>query len=193
VNHLYGNIIASIDVETTGLDPKHAEIIQIAVVPLDEKLRPGDQLFYMNVRPDHPEWADPKSLAINGLTVEDLEDAPSQERVADMLMEWAEKFLPFGRKFIPLCHNYIFEHGFLNAWLGKKAFEHLFHYHPRDAMSLGISMKDRAGLLGQPVPFESVGLPNLCKHYGIVNDKPHDALADAIAEADLYRAMLNGL
>ena len=44
-------------------------------------------------------------------------------------------------------------------------------------------------LAGREPIFPSVSLTHLCQQLGIVNKKPHDALADAIAEADLYRAM----
>ena len=34
------------------------------------------------------------------------------------------------------------------------------------------------------------GLDRLCKKFGIVNENPHDAFSDAMAEADVYRALL---
>lgn len=178
-------MICSIDLETTGVDPGYSEIIQIAVVPLDDQLEPVGTPFYRLIRPEFPELADPKALEINGLSTEDLMDEADAEKVADLFEEWVD-----GRRIIPLAHNYIFEHGFLNAWLGKKRFESLFHYHPRDGMLLALSIKDKCMLAGLPEPFTSVSLTNLCKVYGIINEKPHDALADSIAEAKLYKAML---
>ncbi|MBN2022375.1 MAG: hypothetical protein JW809_06230 [Pirellulales bacterium] len=38
--HLNGNLLASIDLETTGLQAGHHEPIQIAVVPLNSGIRP---------------------------------------------------------------------------------------------------------------------------------------------------------
>jgi DNA polymerase-3 subunit epsilon len=191
MKHLYGNIIASVDVETTGLVPGKNEIIQIAVVLLDNLLLPTNNVFYTNIRPNHPDRLDPHSLAINGLGLDTLLEAPSQFRALDLFLEWIESLhLPLGRKLIPLAHNYLFEHGFLSAWMGPKCFDSVFHYHPRDAMMCALAMKDQLGLAGKQAPFKGVGLAELCKVYGITNDKEHDALADAIAEAHLYRTLL---
>jgi DNA polymerase III epsilon subunit-like protein len=35
-----------------------------------------------------------------------------------------------------------------------------------------------------------VGLAALCEHFGVVNQKPHDALSDCLAEAEVYRCLL---
>jgi DNA polymerase III epsilon subunit-like protein len=191
LHYLYGNVIAAIDVETTGTLAGYHDLIQIAIVPLDAKLHPSGSPFCSYVRPEHPERADPSALQINHLDLETLQDAPTQERVVDLLQEWFDELdLPVDKRLIPLAHRWTFENSFLTAWLGTAGLEHFFHIHPRDAMILALAFKDKCGLLGLPMPFESVSLTNLCRVYGITNTKPHDALADAIAEAELYRKLL---
>ena len=37
--HLNGNLMAAVDLETTGTQPGYHEIIQIAVVPLDSEFQ----------------------------------------------------------------------------------------------------------------------------------------------------------
>ena len=51
-----GNLLASIDLETTGTQPGYHEIIQIAVVPLNSDIRPNNDLpvFYQNIKPKRP-------------------------------------------------------------------------------------------------------------------------------------------
>ena len=186
-------MMASIDIETTGTIAGIHEIIQIAIVPLDSKLKPLDGWvpFYMNICPNHPERLDKDALAINGLNLDDLMDAPNQDRAIDLFEEWFETLvLPVDGRLIPIAHNYVFEHSFLNAWLGKPTFDRYFHYHARDAMQLALAIKDKLGLMGLELPFESVSLTNLCEIYGVKNDNAHDALADALAEAELYRTLL---
>jgi DNA polymerase III epsilon subunit-like protein len=148
--------------------------------------------FYTNVRPDYPDRIDEGSWRIHGLNLDDLIDsAPSQERAADLLTEWFESLkLPVGMKLVPLAHNWTFEYGFLKAWIGQKALDYIFHFHPRDAMVYALALNDRIGLTGRPVLFESVSLSNLCSVFKVENPKPHDALHDALAEAEVYRAML---
>ena len=55
--HLNGCLMAAVDLETTGTQPGHHEIIQIAVVPLDSDFRPLASVrpFYTRVKPKHPE------------------------------------------------------------------------------------------------------------------------------------------
>jgi DNA polymerase III epsilon subunit-like protein len=191
VNHLRGHILAAIDTETTGVIPRFSEIIQIAIVPLDSNLEPVGSPFNMNIRPERPERADPTSLAIHGISLEELAEAPDAEKVATLLVEWSKTLkLPSHGKIVPLAHNWPFEYGFLSAWLGPKGRDDIFHWHARDAQTLALSINDRAALAGRERVFESVSLTNLCKHFSIVNSKPHDALADSIAEAAVYKALL---
>ena len=77
------------------------------------------------------------------------------------------------------------------AWLGVELTDQLFHSHARDSMLYAISLNDRAAFAGEPIPFSRVGLTSLCRKLGISNDRPHDALNDAMAEAELYRTLLH--
>jgi DNA polymerase III epsilon subunit-like protein len=188
---LNGHLLAAIDFETTGTIPGWHEVVQVAVVPLDGDLRPASRPFCRYVRPEHPERADPAAQCIHSIPPEVLEAALSAEKVADLLHEWADSLqLRIGQKLVPLAHNWAFEHSFLTAWLGEEQRDALFHYHARDAQSFAITLNDAASVAGRERPFPSVSLPHLCDQFKIVNTKPHDALADSIAEASLYRAML---
>ena len=66
----------------------------------------------------------------------------------------------------------------------------LFHNHARDSMLYAISLNDRYACAGEPAPFNHVSLGSLCKRLNITNTNPHDALADCLAEAEVYRALL---
>ena len=57
-------------------------------------------------------------------------------------------------------------------------------------MLYALAMNDKAAFMGLSAPFPKVGLTSICKHFKIVNANPHDALSDALAEAECYRAML---
>jgi DNA polymerase III epsilon subunit-like protein len=186
------NLITAIDIETSGVRPGYHEILQIAVVPLDSELVPIGNHFYTNVQPEYPERTEPEALRINGLSPDDLLDAPTQSRVADMLYEWFETLkLPQTGRLIPMAHNWAFENSFLKAWLGTAELDRIFHYLPRDAMIFSLALNDAAALKGEEIPYGSVGLRELCKQFGIINTQPHDALADSIAEAAVYKALLS--
>lgn len=136
--NLNGNLLASVDLETTGTRAGYHEPIQIAVVPLDSDIRPleGVRPFYTTIKPLFPERQDRKAGYVHGISLEELVlHSPEAGKVADLLMEWWEKLeLPFGKTLVPLAHNWAFEAKFLQAWLGVDRASELFHGHARDAM-----------------------------------------------------------
>jgi DNA polymerase III epsilon subunit-like protein len=192
--HLNGHLLAAIDLETTGRRPGHHEIIQIAILPLDSEIRPLTTVrpFYTNVRPEHPERQETKAGTTHHLNMEDLLlHAPTSERVADLLVEWFQSLeLPQGKVLVPLVQNWAFESSYLKAWLGPDLVDSLFHSHARDPMLYAIGMNDKAAFMGEKLPFNKVGLGSLCNKLGITNKNPHDALADCMAAAEVYRALL---
>jgi DNA polymerase III epsilon subunit-like protein len=192
--HLRGNLMAAIDLETTGTQPGWHEIIQIAVVPLDADFKPFDTVrpFYTHLKPLHPERISAGASSKHGISTEELLlHAPEPDRVADWLAEWFEKLqLPFKRSLIPLAHNWAFESSFLKAWLGVERVDTMFHSHARDSMLYAVALNDNAVCKGEEPPFERVSLSHLCRQMNITNENPHDALADCLAGADLYKTLL---
>jgi DNA polymerase III epsilon subunit-like protein len=189
---LNNNILAALDLETTGLLDGYHDIIQVAVVPLDSNLDPMDiSPFYMSVRPEHPEWASPKAMQINGLSLEELESAPTRWQVADCFDVWWEG-LGLGRdkKLVYLTQNAPFDIPFTKHWLGTLGFDKYFHRRGRDTMFSALYLNDQAAWKNRPIPFPRVGLKGLCKTLGIPLDNHHDALADCIATAKVYKELL---
>jgi len=189
-----GHVLCAVDVETTGTDPALHDVIQIAIVPLDSNIEPikGISPFYMTMKPEKRENEDKRSSSVHGIDLDELMiHAPTKWQVEDWLGEWFDNLdLPFGKKIIPLAQNWSFESGFLKAWLGVEGFDSFFYFHPRDTMSIAIYLNDKAYWRCQPRPFPRVGLKDLCRQLDVVNDCPHDALADARAEAEVYRKLM---
>ena len=73
---------------------------------------------------------------------------------------------------------------------GRQLFDDIWYSHARDGMLLAIAINDKAAIRGEAIPFNRVGLGSLCHKFNIVNANAHDALADALAEAEVYRALL---
>lgn len=189
-----GNLLVAIDLETTGREPGYHEIIQIAILPLDNNIRPLKDVrpFYTTIRPDYPERQEPGAARVHRLTLSELLlHAPTQDRVADYLLEWFHHLeLPHSRTLTPLAQNWSFERAFLTAWLGVDMVDTLFHPLARDPMSFAIALNDQAAFRGEELPFAHVGLGSLCNRFGITNETAHDALSDCFATAEVYRAML---
>jgi DNA polymerase III epsilon subunit-like protein len=193
--HLYGNILCAIDTETTGRMPGFHEIIQIAIQPLDSNLEPMGRPFYHMIAPDYPERSESSAQVVHGIDLNELKlTALDQWKVADLLDEWLQALdMPHRKSLVPLAHNWAFEAGFLKAWLGIESFNEIFHPHPRDSMGLAISLNDLAAFRGDKPVFPSVGLGPMCKQLGIQIIHAHDALGDALAEAQVYARLLRML
>lgn len=166
----------------------------MAIVPLNSDLRPlaGVRPFYTTIRPVHPERVERQAMIVHGLNIDSLLlHAPELGRVQDLLMEWYEGLeLPFGKKLIPLAHNWAFEYGFTTAWLGVDLTATLFYGTARDSMLTAGYINDREAMMGNTPPFSALGLKSMALKFGIVNEKPHDAYHDSITEAEVYRTLV---
>jgi DNA polymerase III epsilon subunit-like protein len=191
---LNGNLLVGLDVETTGLAEGYHDLVQIAIQPVGTDLRPHASFppFLSYLRPLHPERAVPQALETNGLSLDWLMDtAPEPGTVAARLDDYIYSLgLAVGKTVIPLCHNWAFESGFLKAWLGIDHMQTALGRRAADTMITARYFMDRAEVAGQEPPFPGLSLSDLTKHFNIVNDKAHDALADAIATVHLYRHLL---
>lgn len=190
----YGDMMCAVDIETTGLDPVNHCIIQIAVVPLDSNITPNVTMtpFYTEIKPTRIDTVEQLAMDTNGLDLQQLQvSAPSSDAVIGMFDEWFNSLpIPPKKRIIPLAHNMKFEHSFLNAWLGAELYNQYFHFHSRDSQEIACCINDRHTLRGDEKRFKSVGLSAMCREFGIDNPNAHDALADSIACAKVYRELL---
>ena len=195
--NLNGDMMAAVDVETTGSIAGWHEIVQVAVLPLNSEIEPSTvhRPFYLHLKPEHPERAQHKAMEVNGLDLEWLEaNGIDRWRAADLFDEWFQALdLPFKKRLCPLAHNWAFERGFLLDWLGLETLDAIWHPHSRDSQRVATLFNDAAAYHGKKIPFGTVSQRSLCKKFGIVNANEHDALADCLACSKLYRALVRGL
>jgi DNA polymerase-3 subunit epsilon len=167
-----------VDVETTGLDPDHDEVISYAVVPIREgRIASGEHLSGL-VRPRRR--PSPESIRVHGLRACDLTDAPAPADVAPRLVE------ALAGSMLVVHHAYV-ERTFLGPILAAAGMR--FPRRVADTEVLG-----RLWLAGLDRPSPRVlALSKLAAELGLPVHRPHDALGDALTTAQSFLALATHL
>ncbi len=176
--------LAFVDIETTGLDPRKHEIIDIAVVRVCQIWNPGEKPRFdlieewsAKIHPENIATADPASLRIANYTVTGWTNAIS---IKDALPEFSQKT----DGAIMVAHNVAFDAGFIDTYLGKHGIPNKMHYHRLDTVSMAYAVLHSTPDVGR------YSLAELCKHFGIVNESAHSALSDARADLELFKKLM---
>lgn len=157
------NSYVSLDLETTGLSPKHDKIIEIGAV----KIIDG------KIVDNFSEFVDPgrklteNVISLTGITEEDLKDAPSPKEVIPALLEFIGD--------LPLVgHRILFDYSFVK----QEAVNLKLSFEKEASDTLKISRACFPELPGKK-------LTDMCENY-CIEYRAHRALNDAEATAKLY-------
>lgn len=162
------NTYISIDLETTGLNPKLDKITEIgAVKVVDGKVV---DTFSTLVNPGRK--LEERIIELTGIQDADLENAPYISEVLPGLMDFLEDYTLLG-------HSVLFDFSFLK----KAAVDKKLNFEKKAIDTLRIA---RAYL----PELEHRNLDYLCEYYKIPH-RAHRALADAEATSTLYQKLLD--
>jgi DNA polymerase-3 subunit epsilon len=164
----------SLDVETTGFDPKTGDrVVEIGVVELIDR-RPTGRVFHAYLNPERsmPEEA----FKVHGLSEKFLSDKPKFSDVA-------QEFVEFIDGAVIVIHNAAFDLNFLNMELARAGYSSVESYCAVVIDTLKISQRQ-----GRT---KRHNLNVLCSFYGVENSnrKLHGALLDAQLLAEVYVCM----
>jgi DNA polymerase-3 subunit epsilon len=166
--------LAITDIETTGLDASVHEIIELAVLIIDQKSFKVRDQYHVRVRPTHIKTAAKRALEVAGYNpvawknAIDLETAMTAytHKTADAIFTSYNMFLAYS---------------FLDAGFKAAGVEDATDYHRLDIFSLAWS---RLG----PGP---ANLDSICKRLGIVPEPmPRRAMDGALKQFEVLRALL---
>jgi len=148
---------AVVDVETSGFRPGQARILSLAVLGLD---REGhvERSFVSLLNPG----VDPGPTHVHGLTAAMLEDQPQFADIVDDVVAVLR-----GRTLV--AHNVAFDHSFLAAEAELADAE-----LPVDAVMCTVELARRLDL-----GLDNLRLETLARHWGVTQERPHDAFDDA--------------
>jgi DNA polymerase III epsilon subunit-like protein len=173
-----------VDTETTGLDPRKHELLEIAFVRVQQDWSiSGAPVFTIveewsaKVLPENIQSADPASLRVNGYTVTAWNGAV---RIQDALKIFSDKT----EGAIMVAHNVAFDASFLDTAFSTYGVPNKMHYHRLDTVSMAYAKLNSAPEVTR------YSLAELCKHFGIVNENAHSALADTRACFELFERLM---
>jgi DNA polymerase III subunit epsilon len=149
---------AVIDVETSGFRPGQARIISLAALGLDADGR-VEQSVVSLLNPG----VDPGPTHVHGLTTAMLEDQP---QFADIVGDLVEVLR--GRTLV--AHNVAFDYAFLAAEAELAEAE-----LPVDNVMCTVELARRLDL-----GVDNLRLETLAAHWGVIQERPHDAFDDAL-------------
>lgn len=179
--------ILYIDVETSGLDSKTNDILQIAgLIEINGEIK---EKFNYFMQPFDYTTIEESALAINKLTVAKLKTFESPRVVYFKLIKVFDKYIDkYNKKdkFSPAGYNVNFDRDFLNQFFIKncdKYFGSYVDYHLIDPASV-LALLEYKGL----IELESYKLENVCDYFGIPI-KSHDAMEDITATHKLIQKL----
>lgn len=156
----------AVDVETTGLNPRHDAIIEIGAV----KVQQGTIVAEFDTLVTLDRTIPPEAQRVHGITNAMLVGKPSIREALDMLVRFS-------------ADGTLVEH----SW---KAFDVAFLEHANGG-PVAATYLNTCTLSRRLFPFHRKhSLEECCRRHNIVNRQPHRALADARATAELLIYLL---
>ena len=177
--------LAFVDIETTGLDARINEIIEIAVVRVRQIWNEGEKPKFekisewsAKIKPERLYSVDPAALRVNGYIASDWTESILLKDALEIFVEKTEGA-------IMVAHNVAFDSNFIEENFARFNIKNKMHYHRLDTVSLAF------GLLHNIPEVGRFSLGELCKYFGIVNEKAHSALFDARADFELFKKLMD--
>lgn len=177
--------VAVIDLETTGKVSGTHEIIEIGIIycRLEEGKLVKQDSFHSLIKPYHLKRIDEEALKINGITLEQLEQAPRATEVRSNLESWWSNCVSC--QCIHAGHNPGFDKGFLIGFLGLDTYNSFFEYWTLDSKSLAWAQQ----VAGHIPEDESLSLLPLMEYFDIYS-QPHSALGDSWASLEVMNKLV---
>ncbi len=170
-------IYISVDVETAGPNPGQYSLLAIGACTIEE---PQDT-FYAELRPVNSRFA-PEALMVSGLSLERLTESglPPFEAMAHFA-EWVEQvagprrpvFVAFNAPF-----DWMFVNDYFHRYLGRNPFGHA-------ALDIKALYMGWSG-----ASWQETGLEAVSRDCGLNLTLTHNALQDALDQAELFRCLL---
>ncbi len=168
----------SIDVETAGPYPERYSLLSIGASLVDDP----NQGFYIELKPDKAQAVE-SALRVSQLSIEKLSaDGMAPALAMQQFSDWLHQVVPAGQRPIMVAFNAPHDWAFINHYfLGYLA------ENPLGNSAIDIKAF-YMGLTG--CPWEETSMLYLSPRYLKGQQVPHDALANARQQGELFRKLL---
>ncbi len=168
--------IAFVDLETSGLDARRHEILELAVIRVDAKTLEVVSECEVRVKPERLEEAETEALAVSGFRLTDWADAVPLSAALARISPLLEGALVAG-------HNVGFDWAFLEvAFRQARLPRPDVDYHRLDTASLAWPLVATGEL-------HSLSLDSVADFLGLTRPSPHRAMADARCSLEVARRL----
>ena len=169
----------SVDIETAGPNPSQYAMLSIGACTVSEPV----ETFYVELQPDR-EGFSPEALAVSGLSLEKLrENGVPPEQAMKQFADWVKKVSPVNSRPICVAFNAPFDWTFVNDYFHRYLGHNPFGHSALDMKAFFMGM--------QGVKWGETGFKKVTEHFDIDHPLTHNALQDALDQAELFRKMLN--
>lgn len=175
----------AIDFETTGLNPEYDDIISIGAVPLTSSRIMLGQSRYWILKPAAKLRSD--TIPIHGITHSDIANAPDLIDVLPELLKMMSGKLAVAHcaaietRFLDTALQYRVGEGIVFPVIDTMGIERHFSDHQNSGLFERMFRKSQGA---------SLRLPDIRKRYKLPFYRPHNALVDALACAELLQAQI---
>ena len=182
------NKIFYFDTETTGLDPRKHDIIQLAyIVEINGEVKEEGEF---RLQPMDYDTIEKGALEVNKTTIEQLKTYPQPKLVHGQIVNLLDKYVDKYNKqdkFLPAGFSVKFDMDMFRAFFFKnnhKYFGSYFGYYMLDPVPF-LMFWEYKGL----IKLDSYKLVDVCKYFDIKIDA-HDALSDIKATRELIHKLM---
>ena len=185
---MFNHDLLILDIEATGLDVTKHEIIQLAAVLLDKKTLKEKAYFTSYIKPKYWNRRVPESMAVCGITWDDVKNAPSVRTVLQRFTKM------FGKNVLPTTYGGNLDIVFLPAAYRTAKLAYPFDYHTFNMWALCYTFMAKKHKLTNTKRFAGFRLEEIAKVLGVrVPENRHDALVDCRFEADVLRKLVKAI
>jgi len=171
-------IYISVDVETAGPNPGLYSLLSIGACLVSDPA----QRFYVELQPVNDavtlEALQISGLDMDGLKSRGLHPVAAMRRFAD----WVARVTPADSQPVFVAFNAPFDWMFIADYFHRFLGQNPFGHKALDMKAFFMGM--------QGIQWEQTGFDDISRHYQIKESLKHNALEDALAQANLFRRML---